>query len=189
MKHTIELPRHYIITGEKPVELIVDNLLINSENTSVLLQLRAKQLSTKVYESLAKRAIEALRGSQSPLLLNAPPELALKLNADGVHLTAERLMRLEKRPLPKKKLIAASCHNEQELIHAQAIGVDFVTLSPVKRTDSHPDTTPLGWERFGELLKVVSLPVFALGGMMPDDLDRVLACGGYGVAGIRQMAR
>jgi len=82
-------------------------------------------------------------------------------------------------------LLAASCHDTSELAHAEHIGVDFAVLSPVAATDTHPGATPMGWPRFRELVEEVNLPVFALGGMGPGDLDAAWEHGGQGIAGIR----
>jgi 8-oxo-dGTP diphosphatase len=58
-------------------------------------------------------------------------------------------------------------------------------LSPVLPTATHPDASPLGLELFEIWVEAASLPVFALGGMSPRDVDRVRRHGGQGVAGIR----
>jgi 8-oxo-dGTP diphosphatase len=65
------------------------------------------------------------------------------------------------------------------------LNADFATLSPVCATASHPDAKPLGWERFAPLVADARLPVYALGGVGPDDLERAHATGAQGVAGIR----
>jgi 8-oxo-dGTP diphosphatase len=57
-------------------------------------------------------------------------------------------------------------------------------LSPVLPTSSHPGIEPLGWDRFAALADQVSIPVYALGGMKPDDWLRARDRGGQGIAGI-----
>ena len=94
-------------------------------------------------------------------------------------------MSLDKRPLSAEQWVAASCHNETELRHAQVVGVDFVVLSPVLATASHPGVKPLGWRRFQELVDTVNVPVYALGGMLPGMVGRARECGGQGIAAIR----
>jgi len=119
------------------------------------------------------------------LLLNGDPGLVKQTGAAGVHLNSQRLMALVHRPLPEAAWVAASCHNPNEIRQAELIGVDFVLLSPVLPTISHPDAQPLGWERFGEWADQANLPVFALGGMTRDHLEQARQQGGQGVAGIR----
>ncbi len=81
--------------------------------------------------------------------------------------------------------MAASCHNLQQLQQAERSGVDFVVLSPVLATPSHPDATVLGWSHFGRLVAQTNLPVFALGGMRPTDVAEAKRYGAQGIAAIR----
>ena len=105
-------------------------------------------------------------------------------DADGWHLTSEQLMRCSTRVLSDSKLLSAACHTEQQLEHAERIGVDFVTLSPVLPTASHPGAPILGWKRFGELLTRTRVPVYALGGMTPAHCVKARALGAQGIAAI-----
>lgn len=150
-----------------------------------LLQLRAKTLAEDEYRRAAALVLERARDSSVRVLLNAAPELAMELGAQGVHLPATRLMALAKRPLNASHWVAASCHDAEELRHARKLGVDFAVLAPVLTTATHLGAVPLGWERFAELCDTVSLPVYALGGLSPRDIDLARERGGRGVAAIR----
>ena len=81
--------------------------------------------------------------------------------------------------------MGASCHNAAELAHAEGIGVDFVVLSPIKPTSSHPDAEPLTWKGFAKLTRETNVPVYALGGMILGDRALAWRRGGQGIAGIR----
>lgn len=104
--------------------------------------------------------------------------------ADGIHFSAEQLMTLRARPQggPDCTLMAASCHSAEELGHAMAIGLDFVVLGPVKATPSHPGAPLLGWEGFRRIADGASIPVFAIGGLRPHDLDDARRHGAHGLA-------
>ncbi|MEM7053599.1 MAG: Nudix family hydrolase [Pseudomonadota bacterium] len=104
--------------------------------------------------------------------------------ADGIHLNRHQLSGLTQRPVPNEKLLAASCHNTAEIEQAEIIDADFVLLSPVQNTPSHPQAQGMGWDRFSEQVAESPLPVFALGGLQPQDLDRARSLGAFGVAGI-----
>jgi len=91
---------------------------------------------------------------------------------------------LIKRP-ENSKWLAASCHNLEQLQHAQNIGVDFVVLAPVLATQTHPSAASLGWEQFADLVAKVNLPVYALGGMTESSLSTARQSGGQGIAAIR----
>lgn len=150
----------------------------------VLWQLRMPEASRDEIRRVAQDALAldpALRGS---LLINHDIELARELGL-GVHLKAHQLRELRGRPLPRSSWVGASCHDAEELEQAADLGVDFATLSPVCATASHPDAKPLGWERFARLTADARLPVYALGGVGPNDLGHARAAGAQGVAGIR----
>jgi 8-oxo-dGTP diphosphatase len=114
------------------------------------------------------------------VLVNGDVSAAHECGADGVHLKAAQLRVLQSRPgVP---LVAASCHDAEELALAHALEADFVVLGPVAPTLTHPGANVLGWARFAELVSGYALPVFALGGMRPSDLSTAWQCGAHGIA-------
>jgi 8-oxo-dGTP diphosphatase len=118
------------------------------------------------------------------LLLNSQVELVRELGLDGVHLTSSQLASLDQRPLPAGFWVGASCHNAAELAAATRLGADFGVLGPILATPSHPQDLPLDWGGLKALLAGCPIPVYALGGLGPDDLGRATGCGAQGVAGI-----
>jgi len=126
--------------------------------------------------------IELCKTSHSRLLINSSPEYAVKIGAHGVHLNSARLMEFYERPLDKKFLVSASCHDAIELEHACKIDVDFAVLSPVNKTSSHESAKPLGWGKFNDLVEPVCVPVYALGGMRADDMKKSRESGAQGVS-------
>jgi thiamine-phosphate diphosphorylase len=120
-------------------------------------------------------------------MVNCEPEIAAASGVDGVHLTARRLWQCDARPIAGDRLLGASCHHAEDLSQAARIGAYFAVLGPVARTTSHPDTAPLGWERFRALVADARLPVYALGGLGRNDVGRAQAAGAQGVAAIRAL--
>lgn len=149
--------------------------------------LRSKKLDTKLYVELAQKVLEVCRQRGAELILNGPLSDLDCVDADGVHLDSHRLLRSNTRPLGSGKLVSASCHSQEELLHAERIGVDFVTLSPVLPTQTHPNATPIGWERFFELTRSAGIPVYALGGMSRTDVSVAKSFGACGIAAIRSL--
>jgi 8-oxo-dGTP diphosphatase len=96
-------------------------------------------------------------------------------------------MAAKSRPVPAGAWLAASCHDARELDQAARIGVDFAVLSPVAATPSHPQAPAMGWQRFRQLVGRVNLPVFALGGMGPEQLGTAWEHGGQGIAAVRSL--
>lgn len=99
--------------------------------------------------------------------------------ADGRHLTAAELMQLAARPAG---LAGASCHTRLELERAMALAFDFAVVGPVLEKG---DAEPLGWDRFADLVRGASIPVYAIGGLRLADLERAWRAGAHGVAMIR----
>jgi len=153
-----------------------------------LWQLRMPDADREEVRRVAQHVMAGDSRFRECLLVNHDIELARELGS-GVHLKAAQLRELSGRPRPRDAWVGASCHDAEELELAAARDVDFATLSPVCGTASHPDAAPLGWERFAQLVMDARLPVYALGGVGPDDLDLARASGAQGVAGIRAFLR
>ena len=148
-------------------------------------QLRVRGLAPGAMSALAREAAARCRAQGADLLVNGEPGLAADLGL-GLHLRASELMALSALPeLAPGQCLAASCHDAAELGRAEALGLHFAVLGPVRSTQSHPDATPLGWDRFSLLREGVSLPIYAIGGMKPADVATARRHGGQGVAGIR----
>lgn len=150
-----------------------------------LLQIREKHLTDSQLTRYAQAVLQLAQGTQAKVLINGNIALAKELGLDGVHLTAAQLLSLHTRP--EVDWCGASCHNEEELYHAESLGIDFVTVSPVCPTPSHPNAPTLGWRKLAKLIRGYSLPVYALGGLMPDDLIPAQEQGAHGIALMRNL--
>jgi 8-oxo-dGTP diphosphatase len=183
----VMLPTEYLITDEAADEGTFDTCLERAlvQDRVRLVQLRAKTLDEVAYLARAERALALCRQHGARLLLNAEPALLDRVDADGIHLTSERLMSLERRPIAEDKWLAASTHDRKQLGQAARIGCDFVTLSPLRTTPSHPEVAPMGWHDFQQMVERAAMPVFALGGMTRHDANHARAVGAQGIASIR----
>ncbi len=184
-----QLPAHYVITPnifdlEKQCAEFMTNLTRMLDDGVSLMQLRQTSLSGSDYVALAKVVIPRCHSKQCRVLLNSKPDLALQLGADGVHLNRYRLQSLVDRPLGKEFLVAASCHNEQELSQAGLLQADFAIVGPINMTVTHPGHEGIGWERFGQLVANMAMPVYAIGGMSSVDIATARCWGGQGIATI-----
>ncbi len=185
----LRLPQKMLITGAAGSQ---DEYLQRArralDNGIRCVQLRCPDMPDDDYRHLAG-AMQALcnaKGAQ--LILNTSPHVFASIpDADpvpGLHLNRHYLMALETRPVADDVVLGASCHSAEELDQAVKLGVDYVTLSPVAMTQSHPDAEPLGWMAFAALVAGVPVPVYALGGMNETDLPQALASGAQGIAAI-----
>ncbi|MDE2069978.1 MAG: Nudix family hydrolase [Gammaproteobacteria bacterium] len=183
----LRLPPHMLVTPSPGAdrEDFLRQLGNALQHGVEFVQLRAPALVAATYAGLARDVISLCREFGARVVLNAEPELAHELAADGVHLNGVRLAQIEHRPIPREFLCGASCHAEQDVRRAQALGLDYVILGPVLRTPSHAQAKPLGWDGFKSITALSQLPVYAIGGMRAEALAKVRKLGGYGVAGIR----
>lgn len=104
-------------------------------------------------------------------------------NVAAIQLEYQQLMQLQKGDLKLGQRYMASCHDVCSVQYAQQIGCDAVLLGPISPTPTQPEGQALGWEQFAEIAQHVHLPVFALQGVMPADLETAQRYHGYGVAG------
>ena len=160
----------------------LEGVLAGWERT--MIQLRPGRTALADCRDLMRRAVRMADAAAAPVLLNAAPEEALALGADGVHLNGARLRALERRPLPDDHWVGASCHSAAELRQAVRIGADFAVLS---RPDKAAGTW--SWEWFAESVAGTAMPVYALGGMRAVDLERAVRHGGQGIAAVRALWR
>jgi len=184
--NAIRLPCRYLITPnpDQGAEVFLQQLEQVLQQGIRLLQLRAPKLSEQAYAQLAQQVVPLCHQYSARILLSRRYDLAESLGADGVHISSQQLQTVSQRPLAASLWVAASCHHREDLNRAEQMGADFCVLSPVNATSSHPDATPLGWQHFSQLVQECRLPVYALGGIQPADLEQTFESGGQGIAAI-----
>ncbi len=183
--HALRLPTTYVITPDADASRVRALLGGVMARGDAVVQLRLPSWSTDAVRTLAAAHAEEARHRRVVLMLNGDIEGARRLGpAVGVHLRAGQLMTLRARPLPSDRWVAASCHDRAELRRA-GDWADFAVLSPVAPTASHPGVPALGWPAFAARVAEAAVPVYALGGMTPADVQQACDAGGQGVAGIR----
>lgn len=182
--NAIRLPQTLLITGEADSEEDWGHRLEEALAQGVSwVQVRAPGLPDEDYTNRLDRAL-ALCRPQGVNVIAHGGAARVRADLDGVHFSSEALKACRERPVPPSMWWGASCHSPEELRRAAGLGVDYVTLSPVLPTRSHPEAEPLGWERFADWAAAAPMPVYALGGMTEDHRTETLANGGQGIAGI-----
>jgi 8-oxo-dGTP diphosphatase len=179
----LTLPAEYAITGGMSPDVFFQRLEHRLSTGLKLIQIREKTMPPRELRDFAGRILGMARRHGARVLVNADVELARSLGADGVHLTSAQLRALTERPdLP---LCGASCHSAEELRVAERLGADFAVLGPLRATPSHAGVAPLGWAEFRRISEGAAVPVYALGGMTPGDLEEALESGAHGIAMVR----
>jgi len=178
----LSLPQIYAITQATKYGIteFMERLRRALDKGVRLIQVRERDMTQEQLTPFTRQVVTLARQYDARVLVNGDESLAVRAAADGVHLQAGQLMQFRARP--NTRLVGASCHNRQELLRAAELGLDFVVLSPVLPTPSHPGAPTLGWERFAYLCLDLPMPVFALGGMRLDMIETSMTHSAHGVA-------
>ena len=180
------------------------------------IQLREKDLSSRDLESLARDAVRVIRENaqlrtenQEPrtsLLINSRTDVALAVQADGVHLRADDISpqdvktawkifvtraRSESRgqafadePARRDPMVAVSCHSVAEVSRAVSNGATFAVFAPIFEKKDSTGTPAAGLVLLAEACRA-KIPVLALGGITLDNARSCLDAGAVGIAAIR----
>lgn len=147
-------------------------------------QLREKGLTDRELLSMAYRMKDLTTKYNAELFINDRADIALIVNAEGVHLGQASMPADVVRGIVKGQMqIGVSTHSLDEALTAQRRGADFITFGPVFYTPSKAGYgEPLGLQRLKEVTKLIELPVYAIGGIKADNLLDVLKAGAKGIA-------
>ncbi len=181
--------RLYVVTDRhqtagRPLEEV---LVAAARGGAGAVQLRAKDLSARQLYHLGACLQEVLAPYHVPLLINDRLDVALALDAAGVHLAGDSLPTAQARRLVgPEKLIGVSTHSLEEARQAALEGADFVVFGPVFPTPSKlAYGPPQGLQKLATVTSQVHIPVLAIGGIDRTNLSQVLQAGAHGVAMIR----
>lgn len=178
------LPNRYFITPPYASVLeAAQGLHLALQSGAKLVYFRQPQLAPEIYANWVKILASKQAAFRQVMMLQSPVQETEA--CAGVHLSFRAASLLRTRPVSRQQWFAVSCHDEAELLYAEQLGADFVTLSPVLPTQTHPGAEGLGWSRFERLTRKAGLPVYGLGGLTPEHLDRLFVAGAQGLAGIR----
>ncbi|MDF2181549.1 Nudix family hydrolase [Neptuniibacter sp. CAU 1671] len=177
-----QLPESILITGEfESPQACIERVMLGLSRGAQSVMLRSQHPAKLEIAAELKTLCES---HDKLFILNGTPEEAAALKVDALHLSSHQLDQLADRNAFAGKWLSASCHTPEELEVAVAKGLDFVTLSPVSATQSHPNAAPLGWACFSDWVLSVPMPVYALGGMNHADISTAFAHGAQGIAAI-----
>jgi len=173
------------------------------------IQLREKDLSSRELESLARDVVGVFlevrepatgnRKQETALLINSRTDVALAVEAGGVHLRSDDLSPQEARKIwksacgagtfarqlsPRDPIVAVSCHSPAEAAQAAANGATFAVFAPVFEKKDIPTKQPTGLAMLHKACQI-EIPVLALGGITLSNANSCLEAGAAGIAAIR----
>lgn len=150
---------------------------------AAIIQLREKELSKKELYHLALQFREATARAGVLLILNDHVDIALAVEADGVHLGQDDLPVSAARKLAPELLIGASTHSIEEALTAQAQGADYINIGPIFATSTKEGVDKfLGPEAISAISSRIDIPFTVMGGIKESNIDQVLANGARRVA-------
>lgn len=150
-----------------------------------LILFRQPQLDHDEYARWSEHILKRYQSSSIKILLSGSHVQLDMISADGIHAPFHTVRGLKVRPVSNSVLFGVSCHDQKEIRLAEKLDADFITVSPVLPTPTHPDAVAMGWNQFAELTLNAKVPVFALGGLTKNHQRKAVESGAQGIAGIR----
>ncbi len=154
------------------------------EGGATIVQYREKEGTTRqlVEEALALHRLT--REAGVPLIVNDRLDVALAVEAEGVHVGQDDMpATLTRRLMGQERMVGVSATNLQEALQAEKDGADYLGMGPIFATPTKPDAAPpMGLEGLAEVCRRVSIPVVAIGGINEDNAAAVIEARADGVA-------
>lgn len=147
-------------------------------------QLREKNASIQEIISLGRKLQVLLRKWNIPLIINDRVDIAMALDADGVHLGQRDMpYHLARRLLGNEKIIGISVSNKEQAYEAQHWDINYLGVGPIFETSTKQDTSPvIGVEDLRQICNITRHPVIGVGGINVANAQSVLTAGANGIA-------
>lgn len=174
----------YLVTS--PTENLFETVEAALQGGLSLVQYRDKNADDLTRISNAERLKQLCHQYDALFIINDRVDLALAVDADGVHLGQEDVpIAFARQLLGSQKIIGRSTHKPDDLQRAIEEGADYVGVGPVYETPTKAGRAAAGLEYVRYAAQNASLPWFAIGGIDPDNLEEVLQAGAERIAVVR----
>jgi thiamine-phosphate pyrophosphorylase len=164
---------------------------IGIKNGVDIIQLRYKGEDIAYFHRLAEQLRQLTRKLDVPLIINDRLDICLSVDADGVHLGQDDFpVEAARRLIGDKKIVGLSTHNLEQAKKSNYSPVDYIGLGPVFATTSkkNPDP-PIGLDGLRNILTQVKLPCFVIGGVAPENIEKLVKAGARRVAVISAITK
>lgn len=176
----------YLVTDRRTAgnRSILDVVRAAIQGGVSVVQLREKQATTREMVELGQALHEITRRASVPLIVNDRLDVALAIGAEGVHLGHDDMpVTLARELVGPDRILGASPETPDEARQAERAGADYLGVGDVYGTPSKADAgAPIGVEGLAEVIRAVSIPVVAIGGITLDNAEAVIKAGPAGVA-------
>lgn len=150
------------------------------------IQLRDKELSTLELIKEGKKLRDLTRRSGTIFIVNDRADIALAVDADGVHLGQEDLpIAIARQILGTTKIIGRSTHSLPQAIEAEQQGADYIGVGPIFATPTKPTYPAVGLDLIRQVSEHIRIPFVAIGGIDAGNIESVLEAGAKRVAVVR----
>lgn len=150
---------------------------------ATFLQLREKSLDNDIFLAEAKEIQKLCKKYQVPFVINDNVDIALAIDADGVHVGQSDMEALDVRKrLGPDKIIGVSAQNVQQALLAQKHGADYLGVGAVFPTGSKDDAEDVSFETLKAICQAVDIPVIAIGGITKENVSELKGSGICGIA-------
>lgn len=148
------------------------------------IQLREKSCGTREFLNEALALQPLLKSRNIPLIINDRLDIALAIEADGVHLgQSDMPIGMARKIAGDSLIIGISAESVDDALRAEQEGADYIGISPVFSTPTKTDIAPpLGLEGVRQIRALVDIPLVGIGGINLDNAESVLAAGADGIA-------
>ncbi len=148
-----------------------------------LVQLREKTFTRHALTALAESARALTQEYNALLLINDYVDIALAVDADGVHLGTEDLPIDAARRIAPDMIVGASSHTPEQFEHAQGAGASYVNIGPIFATKTkHWEGKFLGVSRMQQIAEVARVPFTVMGGIKAKDVPELVTAGARTIA-------
>ncbi len=186
LQHNL-LPRLYMVTysrffsdPEQELPALISQL---TSRTEIIIQLREKHLDARTVRQLGLQLRSSMQKNGSLLFINERSDIAIDVGADGVHLPENSCPLEATRKICPGMFTGKSVHSVQSAIKAEEEGADYLMFGPVFDTPlKRPYGPPQGLKKLRALCNATAVPVFAIGGITPENAARCMDEGAYGLA-------
>ncbi|MBQ9119728.1 MAG: thiamine phosphate synthase [Lachnospiraceae bacterium] len=142
--------------------------------------LREKDLSEAEYKLLAAQVLDICKKYQVPCILHSFLSTAIELDCQRIHLPLPLLRRMSPSEKTHFSELGSSCHSVTEAREAEQLGCTYIIAGHIFATDCKKDLAPRGIDFLQEIIQNVTIPVFAIGGIKPQNIHAVRTVGAKG---------
>lgn len=168
-----------ILHGRDLVKSIEDSIL----GGTTLVQLREKDVSTREFYNIAVKVKELTHKYNIPLIINDRMDIALSVDAEGLHIgQSDMPLKIARKILGEDKIIGVSTSTVEEAVEAEKDGADYIGVGALFSTTTKKDAKSVTLDELKNIKRSVNIPIVGIGGINMNNVESVMETGIDGVA-------